>query len=149
MKSSYVWLSLAASALLCVACSIRLTESEEKRLLAREAERFAATVAADTALLRGYLSPQLHYTHSNGLVEDTQGHLENVGSQRIDYQSFEKVSQQRITTSGGTAYLRGIIDVTGLYEGTPFTVRLSYDSAYERLREGDWLLRRWVSTKVE
>jgi len=113
-----------------------------------EKERFDLTVAGDTAQLRNYIHPELLYIHSNGLEEDIQGHLDNVGGGKIDYQSFTPLQKTRLKQKGKLAFVDGLVAVAGLYEGYDFTVRLRYTAIYQKQRN-QWQLYRWQSTKIE
>lgn len=113
-----------------------------------ESRRFALTIEGDTTALRSFLHRDLLYIHSNGLEESLQGHLNNIGGGKIDYQSFTPLQSTQARMEGKTALVDGFVAVQGLYNGYPFTVNLRYSAVYRKAR-GNWQLLRWQSTKIE
>ena len=113
-----------------------------------ESRRFALTIEGDTTALRPLLHRDLLYIHSNGLEESLQGHLNNIGGGKIDYQSFTPRHPKSVFFERNTAFVDGLVAVGGLYEGYPFTVNLRYTAVYRKEQE-QWQLFRWQSTKIE
>jgi len=118
--------------------------SQEDALLALEQTRFKAQIDQDTALLSTLLHPDLYFLHSNGLAEDKAGFIRSVNSAKIVYQAMTP-SQQVVRQYKKTAILTGLLLVSGLYEGTPFEVKLYYSSVYLKKRR-KWYLLNWQST---
>jgi len=132
----------------CISANRIIQQSDE--VFSAQTERFNLTVASDTAALRTYLHPALLYIHSNGLEETLQGHLDNVGRGKIDYQSFTPLQSTEARIEGKTALVDGLVAVAGLYDGYDFTVNLRYTAVYRKAKNQDqWQLLRWQSTKIE
>ncbi|MEO1259780.1 MAG: nuclear transport factor 2 family protein [Bacteroidota bacterium] len=112
-----------------------------------EQQRFLAMMQKDVAFLENVLTEDVTYAHSNGLVENKKQHLENVSSGSITYQQM-KVEENSLRIYKKTAVNNGIINVKGLYKGTPFQVRLGYTNIYVKTKR-QWKLAAWQSAKLE
>ncbi|MFK8058045.1 MAG: nuclear transport factor 2 family protein [Saprospiraceae bacterium] len=143
-----VLILLAGSSLLCSCIGSKGRVGLTADVVASETQRFEQTVAGDTAALRTFLHPSLLYIHSNGLEETLQGHLDNVGGGKIDYQSFTPLQSTKARIEGKLALVDGLVAVAGLYDGYPFTVNLRYTATYRKTQKR-WQLLRWQSTKIE
>jgi len=115
-------------------------------LLEQHRARFNAMTTADTALLAAYLDPSLRYVHSNGLNENYREHLINVAAGKIKYERFLEAENPDVKVWDQTGLVQGQLEVSGLYEGTPFEVTLWYVAVY-RLAGDRWKMVSWQSTK--
>ncbi len=120
--------------------------SKNAAVLRDELQRFDAMTRRDTAALRKWLSDDLIYRHSNGLLEDRRSHLEAIASGVLVYEHIARDSAQ-VHRYGRTAIVNGIARVRGRLQQTPFEVRLSYLAIY-RKKGGRWQLLRWQSTRL-
>ncbi len=137
------------TAILSSSClSVKKTIRSADEVFETEAQRFQLTIDADTTALRSFLHPDLLYIHSNGLEETLQGHLNNIGGGKIDYQSFTPKLPKSVFIERNSAFVDGLVVVGGLYEGYPFTVNLRYTAVYKKAQDR-WQLFRWQSTKIE
>ena len=118
-----------------------------KQLEKLERQRFEAMCEKDVGLLKTMLTEQLSYTHSNGLVESKDQHLENIKSGKIVYQKIQPEGL-KIRTFKKSAIITGFVQVAGLYNNTPFDVRLHYLDIYIKQRR-KWKLAAWESVKVK
>jgi ketosteroid isomerase-like protein len=118
--------------------------SQHEAVIANEHLRFQAQINRDTSLLAYLLHDDLYYLHSNGLAESKADFMASVGSAKIVYQEMIP-RQQKIRRYGKTALLTGLLQVSGLYEGSPFDVELYYTSVYLK-KKGSWYLVSWQST---
>jgi ketosteroid isomerase-like protein len=118
--------------------------SQNAAILANEHLRFQAQINQDTAILTHLLHDDLYYLHSNGLAESKAEFIKSVSTAKIVYQQMTP-QQQYIRRYGKTALLTGLLQVSGLYEGSPFDVELYYTSVYLR-KKGSWYLVSWQST---
>ncbi|MCS6930055.1 MAG: nuclear transport factor 2 family protein [Saprospiraceae bacterium] len=126
-------------------CS-RGQSSKNLSVLQDELRRFDAMIRRDTAALALWLSEELVYRHSNGLLEDKRRHLEAIASGALVYEQLVRDSAQ-VRCYGRTALVNGIARVRGCLQQTPFDLRLSYLAVY-RKRSGRWQLIRWQSTRL-
>lgn len=134
--------------LFCCTVSIIFSQNKTEQKIAEiERQRFEAMTNKDVAFLKKVLAEEVTYAHSNGLVENKQEHIENVGSGNITYQEM-KLEKNNIRTYKKTAINNGIIAVKGLYKGTPFNVRLGFTNVYVKIKR-QWKLVSWQSVKLE
>lgn len=118
--------------------------AQQAAVLSAEQTRFTAQIKQDAATLQAILHDDLYYLHSNGLAESKDDFITSVTSGKIVYQNMQS-SQHSFRQYGKTAILTGLLQVDGLYEGTPFSVALYYTSVYLR-KKGRWWLLSWQST---
>jgi hypothetical protein len=115
--------------------------SKNAAVLQDELQRFDAMMRRDTAELKRWLSEDLIYRHSNGLLEDMHSHLDAIASGTLVYEYIMRDSAH-VQRYGRTAIVNGIARVRGRLQQTPFEVRLSYLAVY-RKKGGRWRLLRW------
>lgn len=118
----------------------------DKKILDVEQRRFEAMIRKDTAALRSMLADDLVYLHSNALLEDKAEHIRAIVSGRLVYQKMVR-EQANVRRYGSTALVNGIVQVSGILNGTPFDVRLAYSAVY-RKKGGRWRLANWQSTRM-
>lgn len=123
--------------------------SQSKKQLkfeALERQRFKAMTTKNTAALEVMLSDQLTYTHSNGLIEDKQQHLENIRTGKLQYRSIQP-EEMKLRFYRRTVVGTGIVNVTGVLNEKEFTVRLRFTDVYVK-QKGKWRLAAWQSLKL-
>lgn len=108
--------------------------------------RFDAMMRADTQALRSMLSDDLHYVHSNALVETKEDHLKAIVAQKLVYKSMKR-EDARVRLYGKTALVNGTVAVEGKINANDFTVRLLYTAVYRRHGK-HWQLVNWQSTRI-
>src|SRR5688572_22311995 len=74
---------------------------------AADDERVAATIAADPARLDAIYSDQLHYGHSNGIVDTKASFVESLTSRRSVYESVEYLQRDFIPAGPGVVLMKG------------------------------------------
>ncbi len=122
--------------------------STEKQILETELKRFHAMSVCDTVLLENLLDADLIYLHSNGHEENKRQHLSAIATKTIVYQTMQREPNPRLRRYGKIALINGLVNVSGLYQGNPFSVKLRYVAVY-RKRNSGWRLLNWQSTKVD
>jgi hypothetical protein len=120
--------------------------TSEQELRATEQGRFEAMMRADTTALRRPLSPELVYTHSNGMVETRDQHLAAIGAKKTVYESLAPVAIS-YRFYGELAVGTGEVKSKGTLDGTAFDVRLRVSTVHQR-RDGRWQLLLWQSTRL-
>lgn len=133
--------------LLAAAISGYSQSKKQLKLETLERQRFAAMTTKDTASLRPVLADDLTYTHSNGLVENKEQHLANIGSGKLVYSSMDP-SEMKVRVNGRTAIGNGVVHVTGILGDKPFDINLRYMDVYVK-QKGKWQLAAWQSLKLE
>ncbi len=123
--------------------------SQSKKQLkfeALERQRFEAMTTKNTATLEVMLSDQLTYTHSNGLIEDKQQHLENIRTGKLQYRSIQS-EEMKLRFYRRTVVGTGIVNVTGVLNEKEFSIQLRYTDVYVK-EKGKWRLAAWQSLKL-
>lgn len=123
--------------------------SQSKKQLkfeALERQRFEAMTTKNTAALEVMLSDQLTYTHSNGLIEDKQQHLENIRTGKLQYRSIQP-EEMKLRFYRRTVVGTGIVNVTGVLNEKEFSIQLCYTDVYVK-QKGKWRLAAWQSLKL-
>lgn len=113
-----------------------------------EDDRFRAQVRKDTETLSELLSEDLVYIHSNGLVESKSDFLKSIATGKIVYQEMKAAGERSFRYLGRVAIGTGIVNVKGLFDGTPFDIQLRYTSVYHKQKNRWWLVS-WQSTKIQ
>ncbi|MGE0311642.1 MAG: nuclear transport factor 2 family protein [Lautropia sp.] len=114
---------------------------------ALDAERSAATLAADRSALERIIGDDLRYVHGSGADEDKAKYLERLGNGYYDYQSL-KVLRRDFRVLGDVVLVNGDIDIDVIVEKTKhkrFTSR--YLQVWAR-RAAGWQMVSWQSTPL-
>ena len=119
----------------------------ELTITALEQRRFEAMTHQDLPFLEQVLAENVTYAHSNGLVENKQQHIENIRTGNITYQEMN-VEESHTDVYKKTAVTHGIVQVNGLYKGSPFHIRLGFTDVYVKQKR-KWKLVAWRSVKLE
>lgn len=120
---------------------------ELARLTAADDARVAALKAADVKMLSSYLSDDLHYAHSNALVDTKASFLELVGSGKAKYQKLDYVKRDFSFPAPGMATMTGFFDVKAVINETTNETRICFLGVW-RQEKGDWKLLAWQTCKV-
>ncbi len=138
---------------LLIACTLIPTGSstagsrmQPHPLLAVEAKRYEAMIAADRTALAPMLAEELVYIHSNGILENKIEFLDAVQAGDIKYLSIVP-SETKIRDHGRWAVLTGLIDMTVHTSGKKQSATLLYTAIYERI-DRRWQLISWQSTRA-
>ncbi len=133
--------------LLLSANALLLSQNKSQETIAAlERQRFEAMTHKDIAFLQGVLTGDVTYSHSNGLVETKEEHLENIKSGRIVYEEME-LEESKVRMYRKTAIVNGVVRVKGLYKNAPFNIRLGYTDVYVKQKR-KWKLAAWQSVKL-
>jgi Domain of unknown function (DUF4440) len=128
--------------------SVGFSQSKlELKLEALERQRFEAMTTTNLDFLGKVLSDNLAYTHSNGMFEDKQQHLDNIRSGKLVYKSMQP-EEMKVRAHRKAAVITGIVNVTGVLNGKEFAVRLRYTDFYIK-EKGGWKMAGWQSSRVE
>lgn len=114
-------------------------------VLAVDAARTAALIAADRAALDATLADALRYVHGNGLVQDRAAYLEAAVGGAMTYTAIRPVQQQVRVLSPQVALLTGSNRVAVLLDGKPLQLDVLYTAVYVQ-QDGTWKLTAWQST---
>jgi len=114
-------------------------------VLAVDAARTAALIAADRAALDATLADALRYVHGNGLVQDRAAYLDAAVGGAMTYTAITPVQQQVRVLSPQVALLTGSNRVAVLLDGKPLQLDVLYTAVYVQ-QDGTWKLTAWQST---
>ena len=133
---------------LFVALTASAAETPElARITAADDARVAALKAADIKQLSAYLSDDLHYAHSNALVDTKASFLELIGSGKAKYQRLDYVKRDFAFPAPGVATMTGFFEVKAVINETTTETRICFLGVW-RLEKGDWKLLAWQTCKV-
>ncbi len=133
---------------LLVALTASAAENPELvRISAADDARVAALKAADVKKLSAYLSDDLHYAHSNALVDTKASFLELIGSGKAKYQRLDYVKRDFTFPAPGMALMTGFFDVKAVINETTADTRICFLGVW-RQEKGDWKLLAWQTCKV-
>lgn len=145
IKSKSVLLLLMLVATQMARAQTGTPDNEKQAVLASQAARISAMIAADIQQLDALLDEDLSYSHTTGWSETKPSFLKTVQSGRIDYQQFEP-REVAVRLYDDTAVLTGLVDVN--LGRTDFTIRFL---EVQRKIGDTWKLTAWQSVinKVE
>jgi hypothetical protein len=124
---------------------IGFSQDEAAAISRIETKRFEAMSKKDTNYLKFILSPNLVYTHSNGLVESRNDFIHSIATEKIVYQQIG-IKEQKIKLYHKTAVVTGVIHVKGLLKEKEFEIDIRYTDVY--IKTDDWKLVVWQSLKL-
>jgi len=113
---------------------------------AADDERVAATLTADAARLDAIYSDQLHYAHSNGIIDTKASFIESLMSGRLDYQAVDYVQRDFIPVGPGIVLMKGRANVRVGSPDGPRLVDLNYLAVW-REEGGQWRFVAWQSCR--
>ncbi len=88
----------------------RLNAAEDIQIAtvrAADDERIAAMLAADPVRLAALLSDQLHYAHSNGVIDTKASFIESLAGKHVVYESAEYVQRDFLPAGPGVMLMKG------------------------------------------
>jgi hypothetical protein len=108
--------------------------------------RVTATITADPAGLAALYSDQLHYAHSNGLIDTKRSFVESLTSGRTDYQQVDYVQRDFIPLGPGSVLMKGRALVrVGIPDGS-MLIDLNFLAVW-REEGGRWRFLAWQSSR--
>lgn len=111
-----------------------------------EERRWTALIASDVATLTAMYSPDLAYTHSNGMTDTRDSYLEPIASGRVRYAAVRR-SDERIHRHGDTAVVTGHADMDVEANGKPLHPAMRYSAVWAH-NAGEWRLVCWHATGI-
>ena len=134
-------------ALLAVVTCAAAENPELPRITAADDARVAAMKARDGAKLSGYLSEDLHYAHSNALVDTKASFLDLIVSGKAKYLRLDYVKREFTFPAPGMATMTGFFDVKAVINETTTETQICFLGVW-RLEKGEWKLLAWQTCKV-
>jgi hypothetical protein len=139
---------LLALAALFLAFTAQAEENPElARISAADDARVAAMKARDGAKLSVYLSDDLHYAHSNALVDTKASFLDLIVSGKAKYLRLDYVKRDFAFPAPGVATMTGFFDVKAVINEASTESRICFLGVW-RKENGEWKLFAWQTCKV-
>ncbi len=114
-------------------------------VFAADDARTAALIAADRPALERTLAEQLHYVHSNGLVQDRAAYLGAAIGGAMQYTTITSLQRQARPLADAVVALTGSNHVEVVLDSKPLQATVLYTAIYVR-EGGAWKLSVWQST---
>jgi ketosteroid isomerase-like protein len=115
-------------------------------ITALEERRWAALTSSDVDTLAALYSPDLAYTHSNGMPDSRDGYLAPIASGRVRYVAVNR-SQEQVHDHGDLAVVTGRADMRVEADGTDLRPAMRYSAVWARTG-GQWQLVCWHATAL-
>ena len=134
---------------LLVLCSCVLRAAEDPviaTLRAADDERVAATRAGDRKRLEAIYAGDLHYSHSNGKIDDQASYIESLVKKTTVYEKYDYVRREFRLMGPGVAVMIGRVLVQSTSNGTRQNNDLNFLGVW-RLDQGKWQFAAWQSCK--
>lgn len=116
-------------------------------LAAADDARVAAFKSADQEKLSAVLSDELHYAHSNGVVDSKTSLIETLAAGKTKYLSVDYEKRDFSLAAPGVALMTGRVRIQAATTGGEVDNVLSFLAVW-RLEDGQWRFRAWQSCKL-
>lgn len=120
---------------------------ELARISAADDARVAAMKARDGTKLSDLLSDDLHYAHSNALVDTKASFLDLIVSGKAKYLRLDYVKREFTFPAPGMATMTGFFDVKAIINEATTEAQICFLGVW-RLEDGGWKLLAWQTCKV-
>jgi hypothetical protein len=118
-----------------------------ERLKAADDARVAAILAADPEGMRAVFSADLHYAHSNGVVDTRDSFFRALTEKRLRYLAYEQQQRNFTFPAPGLALMTGRARVRVASGGGEIDAVLSYLGVW-REEGGTWKFLAWQSSRL-
>ncbi|HCN27421.1 MAG TPA: DUF4440 domain-containing protein [Verrucomicrobiales bacterium] len=132
--------------LLCI-LGFPLHAADVAAILAADDARIAAMKAPDMGKLSAIFSDNLHYAHSNGVVDTKSSFVDILVSGRTRYLEYDHVERKASFPAPGVALVSGRARIQAASEKGVMDSVLSYLAVW-RLEDGKWRFLAWQSCKL-
>ena len=138
--------SLLLALLAVITCSAA-DHPELARVTAADDARVAAMKAPTRPKLDSVLSPDLHYAHSNGLVDSKSSLIESLLGGSAKYSKYDYQERKFSFAAPGVALMSGRFDVKAVVKGNAAESTIGFLAVW-RLEQGEWKFLAWQSCKI-
>lgn len=121
-------------------------EARVAAVLAADDARIAAMTAADPEALAPLLSPDLRYSHSNGVVDTQESFLKLIGGKGTRYVAYRPVERGVRFASPDIALEHGRAEVVLEKNGTRTEATFLFLAVW-RFEDGSWRFLEWQSAR--
>ncbi len=123
-------------------------ESTLAKLAALDDRRVEATKAADRVGLEAILSEELHYAHSNGLVDTKDSFMELVTSGKTKYVEIDYEERKFTVPAPQIALMTGRARIVVQTHSGGMDVVLSFLAVWRQEADGNWRFLAWQSCRL-
>lgn len=127
--------------------ALSLRAEETAALITADDTRVSAMTTADKEKLETLLSEELHYAHSNGLVETKAEFIAAVTSGKLNYQGIDYQERKFTFPAPGVAMMTGRARVQAVSAKGPMDAVMAYLAVW-RKEGGEWKFLAWQSCKL-
>ncbi|HYG78383.1 MAG TPA: nuclear transport factor 2 family protein [Planctomycetota bacterium] len=128
-------------------CAFAADDARLAALTAADTERVAAIVAGDKDRLNAIFSDELHYAHSNGVVDTKSSFMDALVSGRSKYLSCDYVERKFTFPAPTVALMSGRARIKVKTATAEMDSILSFLAVF-REENGKWRFLAWQSCKV-
>ena len=127
--------------------TLPLHADDAAEILAADDARISAMQARDAGKLDAIFSADLHYAHSNGVVDTKASFMEVLTSGATRYVGYDHVERKATFPTPGVALVSGRARIQAETAKGAMDSVLSYLSVW-RLEEGKWRFLAWQSCRL-
>ena len=138
---------LIALGFVCLFSLSLASADEAAAVLQSDDARIAAMKKADRAALEAIFSDDLHYAHSNGVVDTKASFVEVLTSGATKYLAYELQERRVSLPAPGVALVSGRARIQAESKGGQMDAVLSYLAVW-RLEKGAWRFLAWQSCRL-
>jgi ketosteroid isomerase-like protein len=117
-----------------------------KELLAQEARRWDAVIAADWKALEAMVHDDLVYTHAHAKVDSKSSYLQGLKTSTAKIKTVRRTDEQ-VRIFGDTGYIAGALASEVDAEGTARTISVRFLSIWTKTPSG-WKFAGWQTTPL-
>ena len=108
--------------------------------------RVVATTAADPKGIGATYSDDLHYAHSNGIVDSKVSYTKSLVSRATIYSSYKYLERSFVPAAPGIVLMHGRVAIKVQTEGPPRDLDLNFLAVW-REENGQWRMLAWQSNR--
>ncbi len=127
--------------------NLTVAQETKEAVLAADDARIAAMRAPDRGALEEVFSDDLHYAHSNGVVDTKTSFIEILTSGTTKYLGYDHQERRATLAAPGVAVVSGRARIQAESKGAQMDSVLSYLAVW-RLEEGKWRFLAWQSCRL-
>jgi len=120
---------------------------EINAILAADDARISAMKSGDKTALEAVFSEDLHYAHSNGIVDTKASFIEVLATKKTRYLVYEPDTRTVTFPSSDIALMSGKASVKAVSERGEMQATLTYLAVW-RLEQGGWKFLAWQSGRL-
>lgn len=134
--------------LLCLLAFTTLVHaSDPQAILAADDARIAAMKSGEKAALEALFSDDLHYAHSNGIVDTKASFIDILASKKTRYLVYQPGNRAVTFPTADIALMSGRAVVKAVSEKGEMQSTLTYLAVW-RMEQGSWKFLAWQSGRL-